>query len=95
MKAKVSWRLAASKLCYLRRSAQNRWDVERVDGRAVRVLNLKVNVCAQCGGITPKWWTSFDEIDRMLSARFEREPFEAVTWEDLISDYASPFMLPS
>ncbi len=71
-------------------------DVERViDGRAVRVLNLKVNVCAQCGGITPKWWTSFDEIDRMLSARFEREPFEAVTWEDLISDYASPFMLPS
>ena len=27
--------------------------------------------------------------------RIEREPFEAVTWEDLISDYASPFMLPS
>jgi len=64
-------------------------DVERlIDGHPVRVLNLNVNVCTECGGITLKWWTSFDEIDRMLRARLEREQFDAITWDDLISDFS-------
>ena len=71
-------------------------DVERlIDGHPVRVLNLNVNVCTECGDVTLKWWTSFDEIDRMLRARLEREQFDAITWDDLISDLSSSGVSPS
>ncbi|HML24362.1 MAG TPA: hypothetical protein PKD09_22090 [Aggregatilinea sp.] len=70
-------------------------DIERIiDGHPVRVLNLKVNICTECGDVTAKWWTSFDEIDRMLKARLERGSFDAVSWSDLISEQASTVMIP-
>ncbi|NLF79208.1 MAG: hypothetical protein GX573_26230 [Chloroflexi bacterium] len=70
-----------------------RRDVERViDGHRVRVLDLTVNVCSECDHITTKWWTSFDEIDCMLKARLEREQFEAITWDNLISSQVFPVL---
>ncbi|WP_119068393.1 YgiT-type zinc finger protein [Aggregatilinea lenta] len=71
-----------------------REDVVRViEGQPVRVLDLSVNKCTVCGAITLKRWFSLKEIDAMLQDRLKHTQFDAITWEQLISEYALPAMM--